>query len=737
MFVATVFRGSRAWVFDPARRPGMPVLRLAVSTACGSGVRTAAWGDCRTAPQRVLLLPGQTEGDVVDRLMSTEFGDPGLPQHDCTSPGGGVPVGWADAAFDLAAWRGRVTGLADDPGRAPELLAALRSRPDALAGPAGSYSPTVVNGLLARAEALPGHAGPSDQRQTGADYPTAAPNLGAEWSHAAAVVDGVVARRRLMASLAADEARDLDLLSREYPGVDQFLATEVGRALGMTDARADRLIDRAQTLVRRLPATLHALGTGRISIDVADAVLAATVETTDGVAAAVEAAVVPKATGRTYQQVYQSCAYRVMRLDAEASRRRHEKAVSQRHVRRRVLEDGMAELAVISTAQDIAAIWQALTAFAEHAKARGDDRDVGNRRVDALVDLCIGALDRFAGWDAGRLPAPFGLPESSVAESGSETDSLRSATARGCACGGCSCDRPMDNRRSRRNRTRRRRAQVRVTMPLSALLGGDAPAWLEGHGWISGEQARQIAADAELTRLVCDPLTGLVVDAGRTVYRPPEALARKVRARDQTCVMPGCPRPADLCDLDHVVPAKPHPRTGKPTEGPTDQDNLGPGCRHHHLCKDGMGWDVVRHPDGSYTWTSPLGRDYVREPVDLLGDPEYARGGPGADHRAAASGTDGLDHEVEDGDVGSVDLADEDIGNVGNAEDVGRADQADDSAGIGTANVGTANVDTAEDDERAWEEADWRAGIRRAHEIAEFERLRSQPKPPSDEPPPF
>src|SRR6478609_7677664 len=537
MFVATVFRGSRAWVFDPARRPGMPTLRLAVSTASGSAVRQAARGDCRTGPQRVLLLPGQTEADVIDRIRGTEFGEPGLPQHESGSPGGGAPVGWTDAVLDLALWRGRIKGLAIDPARAPELLAALRSRPDTLAGPAGSCSPTVVSGLLANAEAFPGHPGLSDQRQTGADYPTCVANLDSQWSHAAAVMDGLVARRRLMASLAADEARDLDLLSREYPGVDQFLATEVGRALGMTDSKAGRLIDRAQTLARRLPLTLHALGAGRISVDAADAVLAATAETTDGVVAAVEAAVIPTAVGRTYQQVHQSCAYRVARLDAEASRRRHEKAVSQRHVRRRVLEDGMAELAVISTAQDIAAIWQALTAFAEHAKARGDDRDVGNRRVDALVDLCIGALDRFAGWNAGRLPAPFGLPESSGAESDPETDSLRSATSRGCACGGCSCDRPRDNRRSRRNRTRRRRAQVRVTMPLSALLGGDAPAWLEGHGWIAGEQARQIAADAELTRLVCDPLTGLVVDAGRTVYRPPEVLAREVRARDQTCVM--------------------------------------------------------------------------------------------------------------------------------------------------------------------------------------------------------
>jgi len=664
----------------------MPKLRLLVSTASGSAVRRTPWGDTRTPPQRLLLLPGQTEADVIDRLRGSEFGDPGLPLHDAESPGGGVPVGWADAVFDLALWRGRVDSLADDSGRGPELLAALRSRPDTLAGSAGSFSPTVVNGLLARAEAFPGHPGLSDQRQTGAAYPTEVRNLDPQWSHAAAVVDGVVARRRLIASLAADEAHDLDLLSREYPGVGQFLATEVGRALGMTDAKAGGLIDRAQTLARRLPETLHALGAGRISVDVADAVLAATAETTDGVAAAVEAAVVPKAGGRTYQQVYQSCAYRVARLDAEASRRRHEKAVSERHVRRRVLQDGMAELAVVSSAQDIVAIWQTLTAFAEHAKATGDGRDMGNRRVDALVELCIGALERFAGWNTAApaaQPEPVGAPGA---------------------------------RRIRPHRTRKRRAQVRVTMPLAALLGGDSPAWLEGHGWITAAQARQIAADAELTRLVCDPLTGVVIDAGHSVYRPPEALARKVRARDQTCVMPGCQRPADHCDIDHVMPSRPDPRTGRPTHGRTDGVNLGPECRHHHLCKDGMGWDLARHPDGSYTWTSPLGRTYTREPVDVLGDPEYAGGRPRADPPE-------LDADVEHG-------------RRDNPAVESRVDAVD-ALPVDENDNNTVNDDDAESDDRTWEEADWRAGIRRAQEIADTERQQPRPEPQSDEPPPF
>ncbi len=155
-------------------------------------------------------------------------------------------------------------------------------------------------------------------------------------------------------------------------------------------------------------------------------------------------------------------------------------------------------------------------------------------------------------------------------------------------------------------------------MPLNALLGGDDPCELDGHGAITAQQARAIAADGELRRLVCDPLSGTLLDFGQTRYEPPETLKEFVRARDRTCVMPGCAAPAARADIDHVIPARPDPRTGRPTLGPTNADNLATECRHHHLAKDGGGgFGLVSEGDGSFTWTTPLGRTYRREPTRL------------------------------------------------------------------------------------------------------------------------
>ncbi|NNG37627.1 HNH endonuclease signature motif containing protein, partial [Nakamurella aerolata] len=48
--------------------------------------------------------------------------------------------------------------------------------------------------------------------------------------------------------------------------------------------------------------------------------------------------------------------------------------------------------------------------------------------------------------------------------------------------------------------------------------------------------------------------------------------------------------------------------------GATSADNLNLLCKHHHRAKDGGGWTLTRTSDGTYHWTSPLGRTHTREP---------------------------------------------------------------------------------------------------------------------------
>jgi hypothetical protein len=157
-------------------------------------------------------------------------------------------------------------------------------------------------------------------------------------------------------------------------------------------------------------------------------------------------------------------------------------------------------------------------------------------------------------------------------------------------------------------------AQVRVTVAATTLLGlDDAPAELHGYGPIPAGVARRIAADGVWRRLITDPISGTLLDYGRTTYRVPAGLADHVRARDVTCVFPGCRRPADACDLDHTL--------AHHDGGPTAHDNLGPLCRRHHRCKQDRAWTLTQPRPGTYLWTTPTGRQYMRAPEPAVQRP--------------------------------------------------------------------------------------------------------------------
>jgi Domain of unknown function (DUF222) len=154
--------------------------------------------------------------------------------------------------------------------------------------------------------------------------------------------------------------------------------------------------------------------------------------------------------------------------------------------------------------------------------------------------------------------------------------------------------------------------QIRVTVPLDTLQGhNDEPAELIGYGPITARQARELAADPDSVwrRLVTDPLSGALLDAGTSRYRPPPSMTEHVVARHQYCQFPGCRVPAHRCDLDHNVPHDPRNGTG-----PTSTANLGPKCRPHHRLKGMRGWSVIQYEDGSILWITPSGHTYLVEP---------------------------------------------------------------------------------------------------------------------------
>lgn len=119
-------------------------------------------------------------------------------------------------------------------------------------------------------------------------------------------------------------------------------------------------------------------------------------------------------------------------------------------------------------------------------------------------------------------------------------------------------------------------------MPLDALLGSNSPCSLRGHGPITADQAPTLAADGELRRLVCDPLSGTLLDYGRRVYQPPQQLTDHLLARDAMCTTPGCRQPASRCEIDHTPtlaprPPQPPPEPTNPAAVPTTNSAIEPG----------------------------------------------------------------------------------------------------------------------------------------------------------------
>ncbi|MBK9296971.1 MAG: DUF222 domain-containing protein [Candidatus Microthrix sp.] len=97
---------------------------------------------------------------------------------------------------------------------------------------------------------------------------------------------------------------------------------------------------------------------------------------------------------------------------------------------------------------------------------------------------------------------------------------------------------------------------------------------------------------------------------GRTLRYANRHQRRALLARDGGCIFPGCDRPPSWCDAHHVDEWD--------DNGPTDINNLGLLCRHHHRVTHRPGWTMTRteqprDPDAAnpdevrFRWRTPTG----------------------------------------------------------------------------------------------------------------------------------
>lgn len=90
---------------------------------------------------------------------------------------------------------------------------------------------------------------------------------------------------------------------------------------------------------------------------------------------------------------------------------------------------------------------------------------------------------------------------------------------------------------------------------------------------------------------------------GRTLRFANRHQRRALLARDGGCIFPGCDRPASWCDAHHVDEWD--------QGGPTDIENMGLLCRHHHRVTHRPGWVMARDPAVTdqvvFRWRTPAG----------------------------------------------------------------------------------------------------------------------------------
>lgn len=445
----------------------------------------------------------------------------------------------------------------------------------------------------------------------------------------AELIEGIIGFDHVASWAGARQAVLLAEFARRRPGdhplaagcdrpsaASEFAPDEVGLALRLSRTAAMNRLVMAQAVVQELPATLAAWQSGVIDSLKARAIIETSYLLPREQLGVLEQRVLPPAGQQTVSRLRAALARAVLVLDPEGAQARHEQRRKDRRVAVSPDGEGMASLWALLSAPDATAAYQRLGQLAR-GLGTADPRGMDARRADLLVELLT-----------GRSCAATGSPpnQDGSGDGGAGCDPLDTATVADSGHAGTAGDSaPADAGISelpqvcRPGSVELGKPSVSVIVPITMLLGlDDQPGELVGYGPIPAELARQITAEGTWRRLLCDPISGTLLDYGRSTYAPPAGLAEFVRARDVYCRNPICRQRAATADLDHTIAYHPH----DPDGGTTSEHNLHASCRHHHRLKThAQGWQVEQHSDDRITWTTPTGHTYTSHPHDYRPEP--------------------------------------------------------------------------------------------------------------------
>jgi hypothetical protein len=331
--------------------------------------------------------------------------------------------------------------------------------------------------------------------------------------------------------------------------------------LRISASSANRLTE-LSTLLSARPGLAAALTAGMLTVDQAQ-VIAATLDALPDTGSASDPAIADKVQAELLSHApalapaqLRLCGRRILThlepdddpdLTRERARRR---AVAGRRLALTTVEDGRVRLTGWLDAEAAAIVHAALDPLCRPVP--GDDRTPGQRRADALTDVCALALRTTA------------LPDN----------------------GG---DRP----------------QLVVTVPFDVLRGRLGAATLDGGEELSAAQARRLACDAHVIPAVLGG-AGEPLELGRARRLYTGAGRRALTLRDGGCAFPACDRPARWCDAHHIKSWL--------DGGETNLDNGVLLCRHHHQLVHHGGWEVRLGSDRRPEFLPPARLDPLRRP---------------------------------------------------------------------------------------------------------------------------
>ena len=359
----------------------------------------------------------------------------------------------------------------------------------------------------------------------------------------------------------AVEAHALARLN-QLRGGDRYVADEAALELRLSRNAGQARLARAQALTERMPRLLELLQSGEIEGHTAGRVTDATAVLDDEPAQELDTQLADKVdSGRVALSdpisLVRAARRLVEKLDPHGQAERSRKARIGRRVELLPGEHSMSSLIGELPAEVAAAAYGRVDGIARKLRVH-DTRTLDQLRADVYADLLL-------GHDPGA-----NVPQAA--------------------------------------------ATVFIHLPADAALSmSDEGAELSGYGPIPAVIAREIMTNPGSTwrKVLTDSATGTPQSLGRHRRTPSAFIRDLVAVRDRECSAPGCHRPAQRTDFDHLDDWS--------EGGTTAVANGGAKCERDHYRKDSPGWIYTHDPaSGKTTVTTPGGRTYGSIPDTIV-----------------------------------------------------------------------------------------------------------------------